>query len=155
MSERGRSRLVAVAALGVASASMVAITAGGLGKNLVYYWAPSELLASVERARGATIRLGGQVAPGSLHFEPGASSLQFAVTDGANQVQVHARGLPPAMFREGIGVVVEGSLDSAGTFQSSRLMVSHGNEYRAPKPGQKVDVRSLARTVNEGAEPNG
>ena len=39
------------------------------------------------------------------------------------------------MFRERIGVVVEGSFDRSQTFTSSRLMVNHSNEYRPPKPG--------------------
>ena len=41
-------------------------------------------------------------------------------------------GVPPQMFREGIGVVVEGTMLRDGYFDGSRLMVSHNNEYRAP-----------------------
>ena len=42
------------------------------------------------------------------------------------------KSVPPQMFREGIGVVVEGTMTQAGHFESQRLMVSHDNEYRAP-----------------------
>jgi cytochrome c-type biogenesis protein CcmE len=51
------------------------------------------------------------------------------------------------MFREGIGVVVEGTMTRAGYFQSDRLMVSHNNEYRAPKDGQRVNAKDLIRTT--------
>ena len=40
------------------------------------------------------------------------------------------------MFRESIGVVVEGTYDQSQVFSSNRLMVNHSNEYRAPKPGE-------------------
>jgi len=43
------------------------------------------------------------------------------------------------MFREGIGVVVEGTMTQGGVFKSSRLMVKHSNEYKAPKEGASVE----------------
>ncbi len=146
---RGRSTwLFAIAAMLVAGGAITFLAAGGLGKNLVYYWGPTELLAAKAKAVGATIRLGGKVMPGSVAFEEGSSDLRFAVTDGTRQVAVHTHGVPPAMFRENIGVVVEGTATAAGLFEGNRLMVSHGNEYRAPKAGEKVDMRALI----EGAE---
>ena len=106
---------------------------GGIGKNLVYYWGPTELRAAGDKAVGATIRLGGLVGPGSIVSAEGVSSLEFDVIDrqGAS-VHVKATGVPPQLFRERIGVVVEGTMTRAGHFEGSRLMVSHSNEYRAP-----------------------
>jgi cytochrome c-type biogenesis protein CcmE len=52
------------------------------------------------------------------------------------------------MFREGIGVVVEGTMTEAGYFESSRLMVSHGNEYRAPHEGDNYDAQDLIKSVD-------
>jgi cytochrome c-type biogenesis protein CcmE len=42
---------------------------------------------------------------------------------------------PPQMFREGIGVVVEGTYSASAVFTTNRLMVNHSNEYRAPDGG--------------------
>ena len=58
------------------------------------------------------------------------------------------------MFREGIGVVVEGTMTSSGQFECQRLMVSHGNEYRAPKAGEKPDMRKLIEST-QGLAPEG
>jgi len=146
-----KTRLFAVAALAVAGAAFAFIALGGLGENLVYYWGPTELRANADKAVGATIRLGGQVAPGSIVYD-GANRLAFAVTDGKEQVQVRATGIPPAMFRENIGVVVEGTMTPEGHFASSRLMVSHDNEYRAPKEGEKVDTEALIKRVMDQQE---
>jgi len=75
------------------------------------------------------------------------STLDFDVTDRSTTVHVKSNGVPPQMFREGIGVVVEGTMLRGGYFESDRLMVSHNNEYRAPKDGQKVDAKELISTT--------
>lgn len=136
--------------LGALAAALVAfaiLTVGGIGRNLVYYWGPAEIQAAGPRAVGATIRLGGQVVRDSVKYGDGASGLEFDVSDGKALVHVKSRGVPPQMFREGIGVVVEGTMTPAGHFESQRLMVSHNNEYRAPGDPYKTDVKQLMRTT--------
>jgi hypothetical protein len=53
-SASGRTRWLAIGALAVAVIAFVALTVGGIGENLVYYWGPSELQAAGEKAVGAT-----------------------------------------------------------------------------------------------------
>ncbi len=143
-----QTKYFAIGALAVAGIAFVAITVGGIGENLVYYWGPSELRQAGTKAVGATIRLGGQVAKGSIVQRPGVASLEFDVVDASASVHVQSAGIPPQMFREGIGVVVEGTLTEAGHFESRRLMVSHGNEYRAPDdPKARVDMERLIRST--------
>jgi cytochrome c-type biogenesis protein CcmE len=138
-----RNRLIALAALLIAGGGLAWVTLGNLGKNLVFYWTPGEMLAQGARAYGPTIRLGGIVQGGSLHWNASRSELSFRVADDrqpeAASVLVQARETPPQMFREGIGVVVEGTFDKSQTFTSHRLMVNHSNEYRPPKPGEGPD----------------
>jgi cytochrome c-type biogenesis protein CcmE len=135
----------AVAAIAVAAAAFLFVAFGGIGNNLVYYWGPKELRAAGGKALGATIRLGGQVVPGSVKRD-GVSGLEFDVTDGTAAVHVVSRGVPPQLFRDRIGVVVEGTMTSAGAFESQRLMVSHDNSYRAPGD-RKVDIKTLMRST--------
>ncbi len=143
----GRKAFV-LGALLLAAVAFLLIAVGGIGRNLVYYWGPTELRAAGPKAVGATIRLGGLVAPGSLVSHGGATGVEFDVIDRkGSAVHVRSRGVPPQMFREGIGVVVEGTMTRAGHFESHRLMVSHGNEYRAPREGEKADVKALMRTT--------
>jgi cytochrome c-type biogenesis protein CcmE len=112
---------------------------GGIGENLVYFLTPGELLARGEQAFDAPVRLGGQVEPGTVVWNADALDLRFVLTDGGQQVTIHSRGAPPQMFRDGIGVVVEGKLTRAGVFESTSVMVKHSNEYRAPVEGEKPD----------------
>jgi cytochrome c-type biogenesis protein CcmE len=111
---------------------------GGLEKNVVFFLTPQELLAKGADGVGVPVRLGGQVKPGSLKWDAKALDLRFTVTDGAREMQVHSTGAPPQMFREGMGVIVEGRAGAGGVFEATSLMVKHSNEYRAPKPGEEA-----------------
>jgi cytochrome c-type biogenesis protein CcmE len=144
---RSQTKWFAFGALAVAAAAFAFITVGGIGNNLVYYWGPTELVAAGNKAVGATIRLGGQVAKGSIQHGQG-SDLSFVVSDGKANVNVRTRSVPPQLFREGIGVVVEGTMRREGYFESQRLMVSHGNEYRAPAAGEKPDMKKLIESTS-------
>lgn len=111
---------------------------GGLEKNVVFFLTPKELLAKGTDGIGVPVRLGGQVKPGSVKWNAQTLDLRFTVTDGAREMQVHSTGAPPQMFRDGMGVVVEGRVGAAGVFEATGLMVKHSNEYRAPKPGESA-----------------
>ena len=151
--ERNRRRLFILVAVLVAVATLGYLASGGIGENLVYYWSPSELKAAGDEAVGASIRLGGLVAPGSVERAEDGLTLRFAVTDGEEQVPVYASAVPPAMFREGIGVVVEGTMRDDGTFETRRLMVKHDNEYQAPEEGQDLDMEKMMESMQfEGPE---
>jgi cytochrome c-type biogenesis protein CcmE len=151
--ERNRRRLFILAAVVVAVATLAYLASGGIGENLVYYWSPSELQEAGDEAIGASIRLGGLVAPGSVERAADGLTLSFDVSDGMAQVPVYASSVPPAMFREGIGVVVEGTMRDDGIFETRRLMVKHDNEYKAPEDVNNPDMKKMMETMQfEGSE---
>src|SRR5262249_23933929 len=127
-----------------------------LGKNLVYYWSPGEMLSKGEAAYGPTIRLGGIVQAGSIQWDAAHTTLQFRVADspqpGVKAVRVSSTEVPPQMFREGIGVVVEGTFAQSQIFSASRLMVKHSNEYRPPKEGDKTHDWKITLTESTTAQ---
>ena len=110
---------------------------GGLDKNVVFFLTPAELLAKGTEAVDRPVRLGGQVKPGSVKWDEATLDLRFTVTDGSGDVMVHSTGSPPQMFRDGMGVVVEGRFGPDSLFRASSLMIKHSNEYRAPVEGQR------------------
>ncbi|HUR91454.1 MAG TPA: cytochrome c maturation protein CcmE [Gemmatimonadaceae bacterium] len=114
---------------------------GGLEKNMVFFLTPRELLAKGTEGVGVPVRLGGQVKPGSVKWDAQALDLRFTVTDGGGEIPVRSTGAPPQMFRDGMGVIVEGRVGTGGVFEASNLMVKHSNEYRAPKPGEEAHQR--------------
>ncbi len=135
----GQRRIALVASLLVAGAALAFVSFGNIGENLVYYWNPTQLVEAGEKSIGATIRLGGVVKGGTVDWQPDEEALAFVVSDGTEEVSVECSGAPPQMFREGIGVVVEGTMTQGGVFKSSRLMVKHSNEYKAPQEGASVE----------------
>lgn len=150
MNATTQRRLMALGALLVAGGALAWLSLGSMGEDLVYYWSPAELQQRGDSAVGATVRLGGMVEPGSVQWDPATQHLAFRITDGAATVFVDGQGAPPQMFREGIGVVVEGKMGGDGTFHTHEVMVKHNNEYRPPKEGEKPEemYKSL---VQDGA----
>ena len=105
-----------------------------IGSALVYYLTPTELLARGEAGVGQTVRLGGQVKPGSISVDSG--DLNFVLTDAEAEILVYASAtMPTRSFREGTGAVVEGQLGTDGTFEATQVIVKHDENYQAPEPG--------------------
>ena len=147
MTPQTTRRILALGALAISATVLFYLSTSTMGEDLVYYWSPTEITDRGDSAYNATVRLGGMVEPGSVDWEPESQRLAFRVTDGAHSVAVEGKGAPPQMFREGIGVVVEGTVNHAGIFESDRLMVKHSNEYRAPEEG--TEMEDLYRTVED------
>jgi cytochrome c-type biogenesis protein CcmE len=137
MSTKGTKRTLIIGGALVFVAAFAYLLTGGIGDNLVYFLTPSELVAKGTAAYDTPLRLGGQVVPGSVQWDAATVDLKFMMQDGKAQVMVHSHGAPPQMFRDGIGVVVEGRYSSKGMFEATNLLVKHSNEYKPPKPGQE------------------
>jgi len=150
--QKHRRRLLVVLALALATGALLFLAFGGIGENLVYYWSPSELHANADKAVGATIRLGGLVEKGSVVQE--GLNLRFNVTDGESSVPVVAEAIPPAMFREAIGVVVEGTMTPEGVFKTQRLMVKHDNQYKPPHDLDARSMKELMATMQFDEDPH-
>ena len=133
----GRRAGVAVGG-GVVLLVFAYLIGGGIGKNLVYFLTPSELLAKGPAAYGASVRLGGIVQPGTVHWDADRHELRFRLGDtNDHYVEVVSANVPPEMFTEGIGAVVEGVWRPDGVFHCHNLMIKHSNEYRPPAAGTK------------------
>jgi len=143
---RRKTRWFMFGAFVVAGIAFAVIAVSGINKNLIYYWTPSDLQNAGNKAYGATIRLGGMVSPGSIK-RLGGSAVEFDVHDASQHVHVKTTSVPPQMFRENIGVVVEGTMLRSGYFQSNRLMVSHNNQYKPPAKGHPVNQKELRKMI--------
>jgi cytochrome c-type biogenesis protein CcmE len=141
-----RRRLLLGAA--VITVTLGALVLTGVRQSVVYFVTPSELMAQ-DRPAGRAYRLGGMVVQGSLKQDPAAREQRFLLTDGKASVPVYHRGIPPDLFAEGRGAVVEGTLRADGTFQASTIMAKHSEEYRAPA-GTMPEHQELLRTLRPG-----
>ncbi len=144
---RHRARLLVGG--GVIVLALAGLVFTGLRQSVVYFVTPSELLAAQAQGPGKAYRLGGMVVQGSLVRNAATRDQRFLLTDGRATVPIHFRGIPPDLFGEGRGAVVEGTLGPDGTFQASTIMAKHSEEYRAPHDGQ-ANARELLRTLRPG-----
>ena len=138
-----RRRLILGA--GVIAIALGALILTGVRQSMVYFVTPSELLAA-DRGAGRAYRLGGMVVQGSLARNATAHEQRFLLTDGKVSVPVYHRGIPPDLFAEGRGAVVEGTLEADGTFHASTIMAKHSEEYRPPD-GAAPSHAELLRTL--------
>ena len=134
--------LIGLLAIGGA---MATLAAGGLSENMVFFLTPTELEAKTPDIYGSRIRLGGQVKPASVDWNPDNQSLRFVIMEDGVEIEVASTGAPPAMFGDGMGVVVEGVYGEDQVFRSTNVMVKHSNEYEPPHDDMdpKETVRSL------------
>ncbi|MPZ75290.1 MAG: cytochrome c maturation protein CcmE [Deltaproteobacteria bacterium] len=102
---------------------------GGMQEALVYFVTPSELKAKERSSADKFLRMGGMVVKGSLQKDHKNLTYRFELTDGAISYPVFFRGIPPDLFSEGTGAVVEGRIGTDGVFQASLIMAKHAEEY--------------------------
>ena len=68
------------------------------------------------------------VKPGSL-VHSGDLSVRFEVTDGNSSIPILYSGALPDLFREGQGVVAEGTLDAGRQFKADTILAKHDERY--------------------------
>ncbi len=124
---RKSKRLVLIGGALAVAGLAAGLTLFGLRDNVVFFYGPTEL---VEKAPppGTRLRIGGLVAKGSLQHE-GDSTVRFVVTDTAKDVAVTYTGLLPDLFREGQGVVAEGTIEGANLFRADSVLAKHDETY--------------------------
>ena len=127
---RKRRRLWIVLACGVGLGSATALALAAFGGSLVFFMAPTELLAK-HPPPGQVVRLGGMVEKDSLTHTvvDGQPAAAFRVTDGNRDVRVTYVGILPDLFREGQGVVTLGSLQQDGSFRAQDVLAKHDETY--------------------------
>ncbi|MCE2423125.1 MAG: cytochrome c maturation protein CcmE [Gemmatimonadetes bacterium] len=138
-----------LAGLVAAGGAIWLLAFGGLNQNMVFFMTPSELQAGEPLPPGTSMRLGGRVKPGSVQWDAAQTRLRFVLTDEGAEISVAGSVAPPAMFREGMGVVVEGTYGPGQVFQADGIMIKHSNEY-AP-PGDGVDPSQTYRSLLESS----
>ncbi len=125
---RRRLWIVLACGLGLGSAAALALTA--FSGSLVFFMAPTELLAKLPPP-GQVVRLGGMVEKGSVarRVVDGQPAAAFRVSDGHEAVEVTYVGILPDLFREGQGVVTLGTLQRDGTFRAQEVLAKHDETY--------------------------
>lgn len=98
---------------------------------LIFFYTPHQCIEH-QIPLGSRIRLGGFVAEGSVQKQ--GLKVFFEITDFKKSFKVQYEGMLPDLFKEGQGVVAEGSLQSSGVFHAQRILAKHDENYKPPLP---------------------
>ena len=129
--------------------ALIAASSLQLGDSLVYFYTPTEAVAKATELNEKTIKIGGMVRAGSVKNNTEKHEVNFVITDlDKIDIKVTYLGVPPDMFKENQGVVVEGKIDPAGqSFQAKTLLVKHSEEYKKPDGSHTMDKELLQKSL--------
>lgn len=142
-------RLAAIVAGVALIAIAAALVLNAFRGNVVFFFSPSEVAANQAPQKG-DFRLGGMVEKGSLKRSADGLTVQFIVTDTAKNVPVVYKGILPDLFKEGKGVVTQGSLGADGVFHASQVLAKHDENYMPPEAAHalsKAQAEKAAQTL--------
>ncbi|ARB45272.1 cytochrome c maturation protein CcmE [Alloalcanivorax xenomutans] len=127
-----KQRLIVVLAvfLGLALATALAVYA--LRQNINLFFTPQQVVNG-EAPVGTKMRVGGLVMKGSVVRDPDTLDVTFDVTDGKGTFTVHYQGILPDLFREGQGIVANGTLVSRERFEAEEVLAKHDETYMPPE----------------------
>ncbi len=129
MTPKRRRLWLLIASLGVLAVA-VSLVLYSLNDNLVFFYSPSQV-AEKKPGPDRRFRLGGLVVEGSVQKK--GQEVRFKITDLKDELPVVYRGLLPDLFREGQGVIAEGTLGADGVFVAREVLAKHDEKYMPPE----------------------
>ena len=116
-------------------------------QSIAYFYVPGDL-AKANVAPGTRIRLGGLVEAGTVERGAG-STITFTVTDTLSTVPVTYTGILPDLFREGQGVVAEGSFGTDGLFVADTVLAKHDETYMPKDVADRLKAQGVELSGKE------
>ena len=126
MTRKQRRLTLIGGSLGVLALAAVLVLSA-LKDSIVFFNSPTDVVEKKVQP-GSRIRLGGLVKPGTLQRSD-QLAVRFEVTDGNRAIAVSYQGILPDLFREGQGVIAEGTLETGGGFKADSVLAKHDEKY--------------------------
>ena len=101
----------------------------GIRDTMTYYLTVSEVLAQPFENQDQTLRVGGNVSPGSVKWDPKNLRLLFTIQDETASIDVDYEGVVPDSFKPGREVIVEGTYTGDGQFKATTIMPKCASKY--------------------------
>lgn len=115
-----------------AIAIVVALVLYALRQNISLFYTPTQIAAGAASNKHS-IRAGGMVVPGSIVREADGLTVHFKVTDYKQSITISYRGVLPDLFREGQGIVAQGTLINNNELNASTVFAKHDEKYMPPE----------------------
>ena len=146
-SPKARRRLWVVAAVTPVLALAVGLSLYAMRDNVTFFFSPSEATAQAAPA-GRVVRLGGLVEMGSV-ARGADGEVAFAITDNAATTRVVYQGDLPDLFREGQGVVTQGTFRPDRSFRATQVLAKHDENYMPREVADRLKAKGEWRPEGE------
>lgn len=143
MNPRRKKRLTIVTSIIIGLAVVAGLVLYALSQNIDLFYKPSEIYngkedTGIKAINGQRLRIGGLVVPGSVHRDPDSLNVSFKLADmrmpiafseSDPMVTVTYDGILPDLFREGQGIVANGTLVNGNMIEASEVLAKHDENY--------------------------
>ncbi len=140
--------VVGLAALSLA----VGLVLNALKGNVNLYFTPTQVFNN-EAPQGRSFRIGGLVEEGSIKRQENGLTVNFVITDTHRSIPVVFTGILPDLFKEGKGVVAQGSVDANGLMRADEVLAKHDENYMPPEAADAMKKAEEAKAAANTAEP--
>jgi cytochrome c-type biogenesis protein CcmE len=144
-----KKRMILIGLMVAGVAVAVGFGLKAFNQNLMFFYAPSEVVAG-DAPANAPFRIGGLVTDGSVQRQEDGLTVRFDVTDQVKTVTVQYTGILPDLFREGQGIVAHGRLSEGGIFIADEVLAKHDENYMPPEVADSLQKAHEAG-INQGA----
>ncbi|KKO46996.1 cytochrome C biogenesis protein CcmE [Arsukibacterium ikkense] len=134
MQPRRQKRLFSILLIISLIAGAVGAMLYALQQNIDLFYTPTQLVEGLGKDKvkpvvGQRLRIGGMVVPGSVSRDAVSLKVRFQLVDIGPTVWVEFEGILPDLFREGQGIVAQGTLLAPDLIQASEVLAKHDEEY--------------------------
>ena len=147
MHPRRKKRLTIVASILIGIAVVAGFVLYALSQNIDLFYTPSEITlgkkdSGMKPLVGQRIRIGGLVVPNTVKRDPDNLKVSFNLSDMKMpiifnekdlMISVHYEGILPDLFREGQGIVANGTLTLGHSgelyVEASEVLAKHDENY--------------------------
>lgn len=138
----------------------LALTVGlvmyALSSNIDLFYTPGEVIYGIREngqkpEPGQRLRIGGMVMPGSVKRDDKTLDVTFKLYDARGVVEVSYTGILPALFREGQGVVAQGTLQDGTHIRAKEVLAKHDENYTPPEVKEAMEENHHPAEKPQGA----
>lgn len=143
MNPRRKKRLTIILSILIGLSLVAGLVLYALSQNIDLFYKPTEIYQGKEDSGikpiiGQRLRIGGLVVPNTVKRNEETLKVEFQLADMRMPIEfneddlkvtVHYKGILPDLFREGQGIVANGTLTSEGVIEASEVLAKHDENY--------------------------
>lgn len=143
MQPRRKKRLFSILLIISLIAGAIGAMLYALQQNIDLFYTPTQLVEGLGKDKvkpvvGQRLRIGGMVVPGTVSRDAQSLKVRFQLVDTGPTVWVEYDGILPDLFREGQGIVAQGTLLAPDVIQASEVLAKHDEEYMPPEVAEAM-----------------